>query len=189
MIIFLSKVCSVSVSQSKLNIDKAIPLWHNILIQTKSSQKNKMQNLPFFIWWEIWTLGTWSSQAESSPSQHSYAQSPLSPLWLPSRLQLVTLDHLTYMENTSGFGVFWQSTVQHVTLFPQYSLQYFLLRYSSSEHTSLEELHPSETTWRKPWDAKRHLQHTVLTSRQNFPHRSWVLLAPQKIWWESFRLS
>lgn len=47
-------------------------------------------------------------------------------------------------EDTSEFGVFFGSPQSSsVTLFPQYSLQYFLLRYSYSEHTSLEELHTS----------------------------------------------
>lgn len=79
-----------SISQSKFNINEAIPLWHNILIQTNSSQKNKMQKLP--ILHLVRDINPWHLELicrELSKPAPICIQSPLSPV---TAFQLVTLD-------------------------------------------------------------------------------------------------
>lgn len=137
--ILIQQVCSFSISQSKFNNNKAILLWHNILIQTNSSQRNKMQKLP--ILHLVREMNPWHeefiSRALSKPASRSmeFSLSPVIAFLVPVSSPGSSYLHI---EDTSGFGVFWRSTVQQCHTLPPVLITVF------STYIFFFRVHPSK---------------------------------------------
>lgn len=131
--ILIQQVCSFSISRSKFNINKAIPLWYSILTQKNSSQKNKTQKLP--ILHLVRDVNPWHLEFTSrdlfkpAPICMDIPLSPVIAFLVPVSNPGSPYLH---MEGTSGFEIFFGSPwCSSIILYPQYSSQYFLLRPSS----------------------------------------------------------